>query len=214
MSSEGEGCFNHKKELLTEDDGGFDLSTMKAGIDALEEEARKLCHIQAEVDKEIECGLKNSGLRLQKPVSEKHIGHNLPQEEKTEIDARSVYVKHVDYGVTAKALGNHFRYVGEVNRVTILRNKWNGTPKGFAYIEFKYKQAVQSAIAMDGTELRGRVIAVMPKRTNIPGISSTSRPPRGLGGKRRGSRFLGRRRFHGKTRPTRSRGFSLYYAPY
>jgi polyadenylate-binding protein 2 len=50
-----------------------------------------------------------------------------------------VYIGNVDYGATAEELEQHFHGCGSINRVTILCNKFDGTPKGFAYIEFADK---------------------------------------------------------------------------
>merc|ERR1711902_116012 len=122
---------------------------------------------------------------------------NLSYEEKVEVDARSCYVGNVDYGATAEELEQHFHGCGSINRVTILCNKFDGNPKGFAYVEFTDKDCVDTAMALDDSLFRGRQIKVMPKRTNKPGISSTNRPPRGRGG------FRGR--------PARSRGYGGGY---
>lgn len=46
------------------------------------------------------------------------------------------------------------------SRVTILCNKFDGHPKGFAYIEFGDKDSVQTAMAMDESLFRGRQIKV------------------------------------------------------
>ena len=99
-------------------------------------------------------------------------------EDKMVTDARSIYVGNVDYSTTAKELAQHFQGCCVVNRVTILCNKFNGHPKGFAYIEFTDQDSVQMALALDESLLRGRQIKVMPKRTNKPGISTTDRAPR------------------------------------
>ena len=90
--------------------------------------------------------------------------------------------------------------------MTILCNKFDGHPKGFAYVEFTDKDSVSTAMALDESLFRGRqikvciaiakyasdaivqfmfffwsdelILKVMPKRTNKPGISTTNRPPR------------------------------------
>lgn len=64
---------------------------------------------------------------------------------------------------------------GSINRVTILCNKLDGHPKGFAYIEFASKDFVETALAMNETLFRGRQIKVMSKRTNRPGLCTTNR---------------------------------------
>lgn len=105
---------------------------------------------------------------------------NMSVEEKMEVDARSIYVGNVsnevaqtftytltcvfawqvDYGATAEELEQHFHGCGSVNRVTILCNKYDGHPKGFAYIEFAEREAVATAMAMDESLFRGRQIKV------------------------------------------------------
>ncbi|VEL30305.1 unnamed protein product [Protopolystoma xenopodis] len=58
-------------------------------------------------------------------------------------------------------------------------NKFTGHPKGFAYIEFESRDAVDAAMALDDSLFRSRQLKVLPKRTNVPGMSLTNRPPRG-----------------------------------
>nr|XP_043886830.1 embryonic polyadenylate-binding protein 2 isoform X2 [Solea senegalensis] len=114
--------------------------------------------------------------------------YNMTPEERIDADNRSVYVGNVDYGATADELEIHFNGCGPVNRVTILCDRFSGHPKGFAYIEFSDRDSVQSAIGLHETLFRGRVLKVMPKRTNMPGISTTDRGghSRGGGGHSRG----------------------------
>ncbi|XP_078005508.1 embryonic polyadenylate-binding protein 2 [Phascolarctos cinereus] len=95
--------------------------------------------------------------------------------EKLQADHRSVYVGNVDYSSTAEELESLFNCCGEINRVTILCDKYSGHPKGYAYIEFAYEDSVKTAMDLDETTFRGRIIRVLPKRTNLPGISTTDR---------------------------------------
>ena len=41
-------------------------------------------------------------------------------------------------------------------------NKYDGHPKGFAYVEFTDKDSVQTAMALDDSLFRGRQIKVRP----------------------------------------------------
>ena len=87
---------------------------------------------------------------------------------KVEVDARSCYVGNVDYGATAEELEQHFHGCGSINRVTILCNKFDGNPKGFAYVEFTDKDSVDTAMALDDSLFRGRQIKVnIINRINI-----------------------------------------------
>ena len=157
-----------------------ELEAIKARVKAMEEESEKLKELQKEVDMQLSMPA-GGGAQL-----------NMSLEEKMDVDSRSVYIGNVDYGATAEELEQHFHGCGSINRVTILCNKYDGHPKGFAYVEFSDKNAVQPAMALDESLFRGRQIKVMPKRTNKPGITSTNRPPRGHGGFRaRGGRGKG-----------------------
>ncbi|GAB1293761.1 Embryonic polyadenylate-binding protein 2 [Apodemus speciosus] len=95
--------------------------------------------------------------------------------ENVEADHRSVYVGNVDYGGSAAELEAYFSPCGEIHRVTILCDKFSGHPKGYAYVEFASQSSVKAAVGLDESTFRGRVIKVLPKRTNFPGISSTDR---------------------------------------
>ncbi|CAB1339511.1 unnamed protein product [Coregonus sp. 'balchen'] len=128
---------------------------------------------------------------VQYEATERHIQaagmfYTMTHEERIDADNRSVYVGNVEYGATADELEIHFNGCGPVNRVTILCDKFSGHPKGFAYIEFHDRDSVQTAMSLDETVFRDRVIKVLPKRTNMPGISTTDR------GIHRGARSRGR----------------------
>lgn len=131
--------------------------------------------------------------------------------EKQDIDSRSIYVGNVDYATAPVELQQHFISVGEVNRVTIMKNKLTGQPKGFAYIEFEQIDSVDRAIAtLDGSTFRDRELKVVAKRTNIPGLSSRGRgrgSSRGIRGRGRG-RGRGRAGFRGSFRG--KEGFNPY----
>ena len=116
----------------------------------MEEEAAKLKQIQNEVS-----------ISMTSPSAGSGAGSvNMSYEEKVEVDARSVYVGNVDYGATAEELEQHFHGCGSINRVTILCNKFDGQPKGFAYVEFTDKDSVDTAMALDDSLFRGRQIKV------------------------------------------------------
>merc|ERR1711931_204767 len=141
--------------------------------------------------------------------------------DKNEIDARSVYVGNVDYSATATDLEQHFHGCGSVNRVTILCDKFTGNPKGFAYVEFTDRDSVEVACQLSDSLFKGRQIKVTPKRTNIPGLSTTNRFPRSRGRGRGRGFYGGGGGYHGGGYNPRFRGRGSFrsrraqwYTPY
>eukprot|EP01004_Peranema_trichophorum_P008776 NODE_7526_length_768_cov_34.147287_g6914_i0.p1 GENE.NODE_7526_length_768_cov_34.147287_g6914_i0~~NODE_7526_length_768_cov_34.147287_g6914_i0.p1 ORF type:complete len:214 (+),score=38.97 NODE_7526_length_768_cov_34.147287_g6914_i0:71-712(+) len=99
----------------------------------------------------------------------------------TSLENQSIYVGNVDYGATAEELQNQFISCGDINRCTIMCNKFSGQPLGYAYIEFSSEDAVIKAMDLNDTLFRGRQLKVVPKRVNVPGL-------RAIRGRGRGAR--------------------------
>ncbi|XP_053411122.1 embryonic polyadenylate-binding protein 2 [Nycticebus coucang] len=161
------------------------------------------------------------GARAVQLLSPKVTGCPFPgtPEEKVEADHRSIYVGNVDYGSTAEELEAHFNCYGEIHRVTILCDKFSGHPKGYAYIEFATRRSAQAAAELDDSVFRGRVIKVLPKRTNFPGISSTDRGGLRIHPGTRGAHFprsglQGRLRFRPRGQNQARGRFSPWFSPY
>ncbi|GAA5891570.1 hypothetical protein JCM5296_004261 [Sporobolomyces johnsonii] len=111
---------------------------------------------------------------------------NMTDEDREAVDARSVYVGNVDYASTPEEIQQHFASCGTINRVTILFDKYTG-PKGYAYVEFAEPSLVANAVLLNESMFRGRLLKVVPKRTNLPGMSARGRGRgRGRGGYRGG----------------------------
>ncbi|NXB69311.1 PABP2 protein, partial [Donacobius atricapilla] len=166
-----------------------ELEAIKAKLREIEQEDERLKELQLEAENHLFMS-SEAGMAL----------FPLTTKEKMEVDQRSIYVGNVDYGGTAEELESHFNSCGQINRVTILCDKFSGHPKGsvlcagraggpqgvpgalltpfprsYAYIEFEEQSSVKAAVELDESMFRGRVIKVLPKRTNMPGISSTDR---------------------------------------
>jgi polyadenylate-binding protein 2 len=149
-------------EIQDEDDEvKKELEAMRQRVKEMEEEQLKIEQMQSQLEKDL------SGV----------------DEAKEDIDARSIYVGNVDYSSLPEELQTHFQDCGAINRVTILTDKL-GNPKGFAYIEFAEKEALEKALLLDESTFKGRKIKVMAKRTNIPGMNV-----QGRGAFRRGRGF-------------------------
>ncbi|KAI9790683.1 MAG: cytoplasmic RNA-binding protein [Piccolia ochrophora] len=175
------------KDVRTEDDhfeapdddanDEEEISAMKRRVAEMEEEAAKLREMQASLDQQ------SNDLR----------------EDREDIDARSIFVGNVDYGASPEEIQAHFQSAGSINRVTILLDKFSGQPKGYAYVEFAEPNLVAQALVLNESVFRGRNLKVVPKRTNVPGMT------RGRGGRGgfRGGRGYGR----GSYPPPRGGGY-------
>ncbi|NXJ43804.1 PABP2 protein, partial [Ciconia maguari] len=156
-----------------------ELEAIKARVREMEKEDERLKELQLEAESRLIVSSEAEGScnSLQRDKAALVSAGLFPKttEEKMEVDQRSIYVGNVDYGGTAEELESHFNSCGQINRVTILCDKFSGHPKGYAYIEFEEKSSVQAAVELDESVFRGRVIKVLPKRTNMPGISTTDR---------------------------------------
>merc|ERR1712156_745267 len=187
---------NNDEDYMYDDE---DLEAIKARVREMELEADKLKQEEASIDKNANIALSTSKIPS--------------MEEKAEIDARSCFIGNVDYSASAEELETHFKGCGGIERVTILCNKFNGSPKGFAYIEFADKSSVETAMALNDSLFKGRQLKVMLKRTNKPGIHAYSRPPfhRGRGFRGRISGYRGR---GGYRYPRRAGYRGRYFSPY
>ncbi|KII69551.1 Embryonic polyadenylate-binding protein 2-B [Thelohanellus kitauei] len=105
--------------------------------------------------------------------SEGEDSHDIPDSAEKDADNRSIYIGNVDYSSTVQDLSSHFSSCGNINRITIGSHKATGRPKGYAYIEFADRSSVMSAMALNETLFKGRLLKICPKRTNIPGLSAS-----------------------------------------
>ncbi|NXY76284.1 PABP2 protein, partial [Glareola pratincola] len=156
-----------------------ELEAIKAKVREMEKEDERLKELQLEAESRLIMS-SEAGLLPLRPARPLVSAGLFPKttEEKKEVDQRSIYVGNVDYGGTAEELESHFNICGQINRVTILCDKFSGHPKGYAYIEFEEKSSVKAAVELDESMFRGRpspAFQVLPKRTNMPGISTTDR---------------------------------------
>lgn len=134
------------------------IDAMKARVAEMEAEAAKLRQLQEQANN----GMDGDAVTAM-------------DEDKEEVDSRSVYVGNVDYGATPEEIQQHFQSCGTINRVTILCDKFSGHPKGYAYVEFSEPSLVSNAMAMNESLFRGRLIKVssMVHATIINSICST-----------------------------------------
>ncbi|TVY20358.1 Polyadenylate-binding protein 2 [Lachnellula arida] len=184
-----------------------DILAMKRRVAEMEEEATKLREMTAVLEQQ----------------------SNELQEDKEDIDSRSIFVGNVDYEVSPEEIQAHFQSCGAINRVTILLDKFTGQPKGYAYVEFTEPSLVAHALLLNESVLHGRNLKVdmlnpifygswliimrlqvTPKRTNLPGMAGRGRGRgRGRGGFGGRGGFTPRGGYRGGYRG-RGRGFTPY----
>jgi RNA-binding proteins (RRM domain) len=92
-----------------------------------------------------------------------------------------IYVGNLSYEVTEDDLKLAFKDFGQVETVTLIKDKYSGQSKGFGFVEFASKAEGQAAIdGLNGKELKGRTLNVNEARPRPEGGSG------GYGGRRGG----------------------------
>ncbi|HED00945.1 MAG TPA: RNA-binding protein [Proteobacteria bacterium] len=118
-----------------------------------------------------------------------------------------IYVGNLSYEATESDLKEQFSAFGEVDSVTIIKDKYSGQSRGFAFVEMSDNTAAQAAItALNNKELKGRNMSVNEARPQTErgaggrgGFSAGRRGPggggrgRSGGGRGSGSGYGGRR---------------------
>ena len=88
----------------------------------------------------------------------------------------NIYVGNLPYSVTEDEIRALFAEHGEVDRVTLITDKFSGQPKGFGFVEMPTQGAAENAIsALDGKDVKGRNIKVNQAR---PRAERPQRRPR------------------------------------
>jgi RNA recognition motif-containing protein len=60
----------------------------------------------------------------------------------------NIYVGNLSYDVTEEELREEFKAFGEVASVSIIKDKYSGQSKGFAFVEMDSRDNAQKAITM------------------------------------------------------------------
>lgn len=72
-----------------------------------------------------------------------------------------LYVGNLSYNVTDTDLQTLFAQAGAVKSVALIKDKFSGQSKGFAFVEMENQQDMQNAIAMlNGKEYLDRALSV------------------------------------------------------
>jgi RNA recognition motif-containing protein len=92
----------------------------------------------------------------------------------------NLYVGNLAHEATEEDLQEAFAAFGQVQSVTIIKDKFSGEPRGFGFVEMPSQSEALAAIAgLAGKELRGRALNVNEARPR-----NNDRGGRGGGGRR------------------------------
>lgn len=91
----------------------------------------------------------------------------------------NIYVGNLSRMVTEEKLKAMFEQYGSVMSVKLIKDKFTGAPKGFAFVDMPNNNEAQDAIAnLNGKELEGQRLRVNEARPREAG-SAGPRPQRG-----------------------------------
>ena len=94
----------------------------------------------------------------------------------------NVYVGNLPREATDEDLREAFKAFGQVASVAIIKDRYSGESRGFAFVEMPAKSEAQAAIAgLNGKELKGRTLSVNEARPRDEGRGG-GREGRGGGG--------------------------------
>ncbi len=99
---------------------------------------------------------------------------------------KNIYVGNLDYGVNEDQLRTAFEAFGQVEKVTLIRDRDTGQPRGFGFVEMASDAEAETAIqSLNGSTLGSRAITVNEAR---PRVERSGGGGRGFGGGRGGFR--------------------------
>jgi RNA recognition motif-containing protein len=98
-----------------------------------------------------------------------------------------IYAGNLSYQVTEEDLRTAFAAFGTVDSASLIKDKFSGESKGFAFIEMGDNTQAQAAIAgLNGKDLKGRNMNVNEARPSTGGGRPGGGRPGGGGGGRPG----------------------------
>ena len=106
-----------------------------------------------------------------------------------------LFVGNLAWASTEDDIRAHFAQFGEVTSVEVMRDKFTGRARGFAFVTMANGEAAQAAIAKtEGVEFMGRPLKVNVARPREDRPSFGGGDRGGFGGERRSGGFGGERR--------------------
>ncbi len=82
----------------------------------------------------------------------------------------NIYVGNMSYDTTEDQLREAFTGYGEVTTVNIIKDKFTGEPRGFAFVEMSTKEDATAAISgLNGQDMGGRALNVNEAKPRTEG---------------------------------------------
>ena len=107
----------------------------------------------------------------------------------------NIFIGNLSRDVTEEDLRAEFAVFGTVASVAIIKDKYSGHPRGFAFVEMPDKEEGQAAVAgLKGKSLKDRTMDVSEAQSRT-GFGGGGRRTYGGAG-RSGGRFIGKRGKH------------------
>lgn len=101
-------------------------------------------------------------------IEMKRINHSIETNgAEEELDETKLYVGNIDYAASEKELAAHFAKFGHIATINIPLDRYTGKARGFGFITFKRVADAIKAMALDGSEFKGRQIQVNFARERI-----------------------------------------------
>ena len=73
----------------------------------------------------------------------------------------NIYIGNMSFNTTEDQLRQAFEAFGAVSTVNIIKDKYSGEPRGFAFVEMSSKDEAMAAISgLNGQEIDGRALNV------------------------------------------------------
>jgi RNA recognition motif-containing protein len=98
----------------------------------------------------------------------------------------NIYVGNLPFEATEDEIRAMFAAFGQVASVALITDKFTNKPRGFGFVEMPNVAEAQKAIqALNGTELKGRALAINPAKPREEGGGNRGGGRGGPGGGRR-----------------------------
>jgi RNA recognition motif-containing protein len=82
----------------------------------------------------------------------------------------NIYIGNMSFNTTEDQLRQAFEAFGAVSTVNIIKDKYSGEPRGFAFVEMSSKDEAMAAISgLNGSDLDGRALNVNEAKPRTEG---------------------------------------------